>query len=108
MTNYPNTPQHPQQPPNIYVQAPVQKTNGMGVAGFIIALLALFLGWVPFIGWLLWLLGLIFSFIGVFKPPRGLAIAGLCISLIGVIILIIVSFALAGAASYSGSSNYYF
>ncbi|MGM0649449.1 MAG: hypothetical protein ACQES1_02960 [Bacteroidota bacterium] len=64
--------------------------NGIGIAGFVLAIIALFLGWVPFLGWILWLLGLIFSFAGVFKKPRGLAIAGLVISLIGIILLIVV------------------
>lgn len=65
------------------------KTNGMGVAGFVLALLGLFLGWVPVLGWILWVLGLIFSVIGVFRAPKGLAIAGLIITFIGLIVLII-------------------
>ena len=65
------------------------KTNGMGVAGFVLALLVLFLGWVPVLGWILWVLGLIFSVIGVFRTPKGLAIAGLIITFIGLIVLII-------------------
>jgi len=46
--------------------------------------------WVPIFGWIMWFLGLVFSFCGLFKQPRGLAIAGLVISLIGLIILIVV------------------
>lgn len=61
----------------------------MGVAGFVLALLGLFLGWVPVLGWILWVLGLIFSVIGVFRTPKGLAIAGLIITFIGLIVLII-------------------
>lgn len=62
---------------SVYVNAhaPAQG-NGLGVTGFVLALLGIFLFWVPFLGWLLWVLGLIFSAIGVFKTPRGLAIAG--------------------------------
>ena len=41
------------------------------------------------------MLGLIFSACGMFKPPRGLAIAGLVISLIGIILLLVVFGALA-------------
>jgi hypothetical protein len=67
-----------------------KKSNGTGTAGFVLALIALFLGWVPVLGWVLWLLGLILSFVGVFKEPKGLAIAGLVISLIGIILLIVV------------------
>lgn len=68
-----------------------QQSNGLGVAGFVCALLAIFLGWVPVIGWILWALGAIFSFIGVFKTPRGLSIAGLAISFIGLIFLILLA-----------------
>ncbi len=67
-----------------------KKSNGLGLTGFIIAIVALFLGWVPVLGWIIWVLGLIFSFIGVFKKPKGLAIAGLVISLICIILLIFV------------------
>ena len=66
------------------------QSNGLGIAGFIFALLANILGWVPVLGWILWAIGLLLSFIGVFKRPRGFAIAGLIISLIGIILLIAV------------------
>lgn len=65
-------------------------TNGIGIAGFVISLISLFFGWIPFLGWLLWFLGALFSFIGIFKEPRGFAIAGLIISFIGIILLIFI------------------
>ena len=34
------------------------RSNGIGVAGFVLALIALFLGWVPVWGWLLTTYGL--------------------------------------------------
>lgn len=76
-----------------------KKSNGIGTAGFVLALIAIFLGWVPVLGWILWLLGLIFSFVGVFKTPKGLAIAGLVISLIGIILLLTVFGAILGGAA---------
>ncbi|MDD3742377.1 MAG: hypothetical protein PHX54_01985 [Lentimicrobiaceae bacterium] len=76
-----------------------RKTNGIGTAGFVLALLAIFLGWVPILGWLIWLTGLILSFVGIFKEPKGLAIAGLVISLIGIILLLTVFGALLGGAA---------
>lgn len=66
------------------------KSNGIGTAGFVLALIALFFGWVPVLGWIVWVLGLIFSFVGIFKVPRGMAIAGLVISLFGILLLIVV------------------
>lgn len=72
----------------IIIREESRKSNGLGTAGFVLALLALLGCWVPVLNWILWLLGFIFSFIGIFKSPRGLAIAGLCISLVDLIPLI--------------------
>lgn len=69
----------------------------MGTAGFVLSLVAFFLCWVPVLDWILWILGVIFSFIGVFKKPRGLAIAGLVISFIGIIFIIAVVGAITAA-----------
>ncbi len=76
-----------------------ENSNGIGTAGFVLALIALFLGWVPFLGWIVWLLGLIFSAVGLSRQPKGLAIAGLVISLIGIVLLIVVFGAIFGAAA---------
>lgn len=64
--------------------------NGLGTTGLVFAILALFLGWVPILGWVLWLMGLIFCLVGLFKAPRVTAIVGLVITLIDLIILILV------------------
>ena len=66
----------------------VNQKNSMGVAGFVLALIGLVLFWVPVFNWILWLLGLIFSIIGVTRKPKGLAIAGIAISFVVLIILI--------------------
>lgn len=98
MTNFDQNPQT-QSGQTVNVNQFEKKSNGIGTAGFVIALIAVFLGWVPILGWILWLLGLILSFIGVFKEPRGLAIAGLVISLLGIILLLTVFGALLGGAA---------
>lgn len=77
-----------------------KKGNAMGVTGFVLSLVTLILGWIPVLGWILWALGLIFSCIGLAKQPRGLAIAGLCISVFGIICLVVL-FAALGIASAS-------
>ena len=82
--------QIPQGQTIIINQQATPKSNGMGVAGFVLALIAAFFGWIPVLGWILWVLGLIFSFVGIFKRPRGLAIAGLVISMIGLVLLLVV------------------
>ena len=66
------------------------RSNSMGVAGFIIALIGLIFCWVPVVNFILWFLGLVFSFIGLFKAPRGMAIAGFVLSLIIIFAIIAV------------------
>ena len=65
-------------------------SNSMGTAGFIIALLGFVFCWIPIVDIILWFLGLVFSIIGIFKAPRGMAIAGLILSLVIIIVIIII------------------
>lgn len=67
----------------------VNLKNSLGTAGFVLALIGLFTGWIPVLGWIVWILGAVFSVIGLFKRPKGLAIAGTIISAVGVVLLII-------------------
>ena len=93
----------PQQ--TIYIQQP--KSNGIGVAGFVLSIIALFVSWVPVLDVIIWFLGLLFSFIGIFKSPRGFAIAGLIISCLGIIITIIVFGSFLGLLGAIGASSSY-
>ena len=86
----------------IIIQNQPSKSNGIGTAGFVFALAALVLVWAPFLNSILWLLGLILSGVGVTKQPRGLAIAGLCISLIGLVILLTIFGLFAASAAAAG------
>src|SRR4051812_24367277 len=74
----------------IIVNQVERKSNGIGTAGFVLALIALFLGWIPIVGWIIWILGLILSIVGLMGTPKGLAVAGLVISLVGIILLMFV------------------
>ena len=56
------------------------QTNNLGLAGFIVSLVAIL--FTP-----LWVVSLIISFMGLFKKPRGFAIAGFLISLFGILVL---------------------
>jgi hypothetical protein len=70
--------------------------NGPAIAGFVLALIALFFGWIPYYGWAIWLNALIFSCVGLSKArkkgagQKGLAIAGLVISLVALFIILLV------------------
>lgn len=66
------------------------QSNGLGTAGFVFAILSLLLCWVPVVDVVIWLLGAFFSFCGLFKSPRGLAIVGFLLSFIDIIILVTV------------------
>lgn len=63
--------------------------NNMALTGFILSIIGLVLVWLPLIGLICWLIGAIFSVIGVTRPKNKLAIAGLCISGVTLIIIII-------------------
>lgn len=81
-------------PPAVVVGQP-QQSNGLGVAGFVISLIGLLL-----CGGFLCPLGLLLSFIAMFKEPRGMAVAGFLIGLLGtgVSILIVVLYVFAAVA----------
>lgn len=61
--------------------------NGIGMAGFILAVLAVLCFWIPVLGQVLWLLGLVFSCVGMFRKPKSFAVAGLVLSLAGLVLL---------------------
>ena len=63
------------------------RSNGVGTAGFIIALICACLSWLPGVNVFLWFIGLLLSFIGMFKSPRGLAVVGFLISIIDIIVI---------------------
>lgn len=60
------------------------KTNSKGVVGFVCSLLTIILCWVPLLGILLGIISFIFSILGLSKGPKGLAIAGLIISIVAI------------------------
>ena len=63
------------------------ESSGTGVSGFVFSILALILGWIPLLGWLLWFLGALLSLIGLFfSGGRIYAILGFIISFIGIIV----------------------
>ncbi len=72
---------------NNYIQAPVGN-NTLGLTGFILSIVAFVLSWIPILGGLLWLVGAILSIIGLFKAPRGFAIAGTIISFLMIFVFL--------------------
>lgn len=69
-------------------------SNGMAIAGLVLAICAIAVSWLPGVNFVCWILGLIFSILGLRNanrgsPYRGLAIAGLAISLAGIVLIIV-------------------
>ena len=48
------------------------------------------LSWLPGVNAILWFIGLMLSFFGMFKRPRGLAIIGFLISILDIIIIVMI------------------
>jgi hypothetical protein len=79
-------------------QTAVKPSNGLGTAGFVIGLIGLVLSFIPLIGvvaWPLVILGIVFSAVGIAKATKGratnkgLSIAGLVVSVIGLAVCIL-------------------
>lgn len=70
-------------------------SNGLGIAGFVVSLVGLLLmctGW----GWPLSIVGTVLSAVAMKKRPRGLAIAGLVLGLIGCVWVVVALVLLGG------------
>lgn len=93
----PNHPsgESPQQPP-VGTGPQIRPNNSIGVAGGVLGIVGIVLIWVPLIGGLLCLLGLIFGLVGTSKGrkeglPLGLAITGIVTGGVGVLIYFVVT-----------------
>jgi|GEM_PF-3558861 len=75
----------------------VQRSNagkGIGIAGFVISIVALIIFWFPILGIVLGVLALVFSIIGIsaankHNRPKGFPVAGMIISIISIIIAVL-------------------
>jgi hypothetical protein len=74
----------PPPPPTQTTGAPppsVASTNGLAVAALVLGILALVFFWLPFLGWIPAVLGLVFGLVAMQRPDgRGMAIAGVVCS----------------------------
>jgi hypothetical protein len=84
--------------PNPPQQSTERPSNGLGTAGFVLGLIGLLFSFIPVIGMIAWplvILGVIFSAIGISKANKGratnkgLAIAGLVVSVVGLAMCIL-------------------
>lgn len=79
-------------------QQTMNPSNGLGTAGFVVGLIGLVFSFIPLIGVIAWplvILGIIFSSVGMSKAAKGratnkgLAIAGLVVSIVGLVVCIL-------------------
>lgn len=99
----PQPPVMPYQPP-----APTPPQNGLGTAGFVLGLVGLLFSFIPIVGvvaWPLVIVGLILGLLGLAKANRGqannkgLAIAGIALSAVGLVVCILWAAVFTKAAS---------
>ena len=70
-----------------------KETNGVAIAGLITSIVALICSPIPLLCWVLWIVGLILSCVGLGKKThKKLAVGGLLISIIDFIVLIVMLF----------------
>jgi heme/copper-type cytochrome/quinol oxidase subunit 2 len=90
-----------------HTPAPARPSNGLGTAGFVVGLIGLLFSFLPVIGVIAWplvILGVIFSAIGIARANKGaatnkgLAIAGLVLSVIGLVFCVLWAVAVGKAA----------
>ncbi|SFO35918.1 DUF4190 domain-containing protein [Amycolatopsis rubida] len=95
-------------PPAPHPAPPAPPKNGLGTAGFVLGLVGLIFSFIPIIGvvaWPLVILGIIFSALGFARARsgkatnKGLSIAGLVLSVIGLVIAIVWATAFTKAAN---------
>ncbi|GEL18376.1 DUF4352 domain-containing protein [Pseudonocardia asaccharolytica] len=109
------TQQFPQYPPPYqqpagHLAPPAPPQNGFGTAGFVLGLVGLLFSFIPLVGVIAWplvILGLIFAGVGLARARagratnKGLAIAGLACSALGLLVCILYASAFASAVSSS-------
>lgn len=81
----------------LIIKQEVAQKNGVGIAGFVLAVTGLVLCWAPVIKWLLLVPAFLLSFIGMFKATRTLAIIGTIVSGLVIFIKVIIKVAFIGA-----------
>ena len=93
----------------INIQAPAAApSNGLAVAALVLGILALLFFWIPFLGWIPVILGLVFGLVALQRPEsRGMALAGVICSAIALAIKVLFWIALAGIIGAAASAGHH-
>ena len=108
---YQQTPyQQPYQQPATAPDGKPLRGNGFAITGLVLAILTVFLCWIPFFGPLLGIAAVIFSALGIRTQLKAMGITALVISIlfliVGVFITVITIIAMQYATSWLDSSGY--
>jgi len=90
----PSTPAPSAAPPpgqTINIQAPAAPpSNGLAVASMVLGIIALFTFWIPFLGWIPVIVGLVLGLVAFGKPyGRGMAITGVVCSGLALVVKLV-------------------
>jgi hypothetical protein len=93
----------------INIQAPaVPPSNGLAVASMVLGIIAVFTFWIPFLGWVPVILGLILGLIALSRPyGRGMAITGVVCSALALVVKLVFWVVLIGALGAAGAARHY-
>ena len=93
----------------INIQTPAAAPgNGLAVTALVLGILGLVFFWIPFLGWIPAILGLIFGLIAMQRPEgRGMAVAGVVCSAIALSIKVLFWIALAGIIGAAASAGHH-
>ncbi|HJT59559.1 MAG TPA: hypothetical protein VJ761_23825 [Ktedonobacteraceae bacterium] len=95
-------PMYPPVPNQGMFVVPTEPGRGIALAGFILGLVSIFTSWIPFLGMIVSIVGIILSAMGQRSISRkGLAIAGLILSILTLIVALILTIAILASASSS-------
>ncbi len=98
-------------PPSQTINVPppvVAPTNGLAVAALVLGILALVFFWLPFLGWIPAILGLIFGLVALQHPEgRGMAVGGVVCSAIALAIKVWFWIAFVGFLGAVGAAHHH-
>jgi hypothetical protein len=104
-----STPSSPAPPPTqtINIQAPAAPpSNGLAVASLVLGIVAVLFFWMPFLGWVPVVLGLVLGCVALSRPyGRGMAIAGIVCSGVALAVKLILLFVFIGVLGAVGAAN---
>ncbi|MDO5395251.1 MAG: hypothetical protein Q4F07_04730 [Bacteroidales bacterium] len=63
-----------------------KQSKGMAVAALVLGICAAVLFWVPFLNWILIILGIVFGIVGIVKKQGAMAIVGLILSVVALLL----------------------